>query len=298
MTKRLLATALGATLFMSASGLAFATVLVTTAVTKTKGIAAVVTVDITKSVILQAKQLAEVAQSAQADVTKNDSNILNVITEATSAAPLTPPAPSEVVHSTALLGGTNAAGDVTFGGVTGIVNVNQAPGNANNQGSAVALAYASLDPEANKFLSAQTHIDKAIGVVIAVPCGNKITAVGSIRNDLIGTGALTGGTLGAFNGASGLVGVNQASGNCNNQDNATAIAVGANQTMSLAEADLGLVTANNVISEKDVEKNDKIVGGAFSGASGVMLVNQASGNCNNQGNSVSLVVGTLGTIYQ
>ncbi|MFH0809889.1 MAG: hypothetical protein V2A77_05410 [Pseudomonadota bacterium] len=249
---------------------AFAEVTVITTVTKTKTINEIITPTITKTVLLNAKQLAEVDSSAQADVTKNDTIAANVVIELPGELV---PLPSEVVTSHAEL-----SGDV-FNAVTGIVSLNQAPGNANNQGNAVALAYANDNPA---FLGAQAHVDKLV-------TGNAVIAAFSERSDAIND-AFLGGVTGVFS-------VNQAAGNVNNQDNAVAVAIGADPVMTLAESDLGMTAAANIITETDVNKTDLINMGAFSGASGITSINQASGNANNQANSVAVTVTALSAIF-
>lgn len=270
-----------------------------------------------KAIYLGIKQLAPVDSSAQADVTKNDAIVGNIVLEIPTVTPgndiLEEPDIIGPVLPTALIN-ANA-----FNMASGVTSVNQAPGNANNQGNAVALAYANDNPA---FLNASVHVEKEIGTsderldpgIIAVIVDEFLRwdaiAMGSDGGynpfaNLGGTNIVVGVftprtntiTDTAFQYVTGVTGVNQSAGNLNNQDNAVALAVGGDPTACLAESDLGMVTANNVIAEIAVTKTDLITADAFSVATGVTSVNQSSGNCNNQANSVAVIVSGLSAIF-
>ncbi len=291
-------------LLVSLSVAAFADVAVTTTVTKTKTKTVTEDITVTKDIVLNAKQLAVILTSAQAEVTKNDLNTDNLIIEVPSETfPLI--LPGEEVQATATLS------DFAFSEATGVISVNQAPGSSNNQGNAVALAYVSEtdpDEDAQSLLHAESSVDKtvggldgtidagAIGETIALLmlglsvdlpdtllCSNFVFEFGSTHTDEI--------IDDAFSNATGIISVNQASGAVNNQDNGVSAAVGTTEAIyALAEADLGLINAGNCIVEVDVDHSDAISGNAFMTATGLLSVNQSSGNCNNQANSVAVCV--------
>ncbi len=294
-------------LLVSMSAAAFADVDVTTTVDKDKNKTVTEDITITKNVLLNAKQLAVIETSAQAEVTKNDLNADNLVIEVPAEIePLT--LAGEEVQASAFLG------DFAFQFATGVISVNQAPGSANNQGNAVALAYAAeSDEDPETLLHAESSVDKVVGEIetpsngalrdisgigeaiaalllgltVDLPdgllCSNFVFEWGSTHTDEI--------TDNAFQDATGIVSVNQASGNCNNQDNGVSAAVGTEEIVyALAEADLGLINAGNCIVEVDVLHTDTINTNAFQNATGLLSVNQVSGNCNNQANSLAVCV--------
>jgi len=290
-------------LVLAVAGLALADVDVKTKIDKNVCINEKINPTIDKCVYLGVKQLAPVDSSAQADVTKNDALVGNVVVEIPKVTPgnqiLEEPDIVTPVTPTAELS------DWVFQESTGVISVNQATGNCNNQGNAVAIAYANNNPA---FLMASAHIEKEIGTSdTKLDPGLIATLVEWLRKDdrdlanLGGTNIVVGIQTprsneisdNAFQNAVGVIGVNQSAGNVNNQDNAVALAVGGDPTATLAEADLGMVVANSIVVEKACTKTDQIDDYAFQLARGVIGVNQSSGNCNNQGNSVAVVVTAL-----
>jgi len=173
--------------------------------------------------------------------------------------------------------------DGAFNTTDGIVNVNQSPGSLNNQGNAVAF---SVGNPVNAAGGASTGITNAQASEESFNGGTDSSGnVLSISDsDLKNT--ITGG---AFNGVTGITGVNQSAGYMNNQHNSAAISVG-NGLVALSESDLGQFNTGNTLSEVNVAKNDVIDAGSFTGVSGIVGVNQSSGNLNNQSNVVSLSV--------
>jgi hypothetical protein len=159
-----------------------------------------------------------------------------------------------------------------FGGADGIIQVNQAPGNMNNQGNATAIAV-SLDGDKATLTHSQASEsdDNA---------GNSVNAYDTEITNIINF---------AFRNLTGVVSVNQAGGNMNNQHNSVAIAAG-DGIVALSEADLGQFNTDNYVNEVNTYKTDMITGSAFENFSGVLSVNQASGNMNNQSNVVSVSV--------
>jgi len=93
---------------------------------------------------------------------------------------------------------------------------------------------------------------------------------------------------GSFGGGSGVVGVNQAAGSLNNQNNALSIAVAEPAVYALGEANLGQFNTFNTVDVIDQVRTDSISGGSFDGFAGVAMVNQSSGSINNQANVVDI----------
>jgi hypothetical protein len=101
---------------------------------------------------------------------------------------------------------------------------------------------------------------------------------------------------GSFSDGSGVVGVNQASGHINNQNNALAIAVGEPAVYALGEADLGQFNTFQSVEASDDFRSDTIASGTLSGFAGVAMVNQSSGSMNNQANAVDIAVTNTATL--
>jgi hypothetical protein len=100
----------------------------------------------------------------------------------------------------------------------------------------------------------------------------------------------------AFRGASGLISVNQSSGNGNTQANLAAIAVGNLSEVSTEQ--LGRVNASStdprpVTGNGGNERKQKvaIADSAFAGAHGVVQVNQLAGSGNSTANVFALTIG-------
>ncbi len=172
---------------------------------------------------------------------------------------------------------------------SGLVSVNQAAGNMNNQGNAVAVAF-DLPPGpapppgtggGTGFAEAQASVEQKNGWVFDTEGngGNSIFSVQILfREALIEN---------SVNDNTGIVHVNQSAGNMNNQANALSLAVSLAGGVALSEADLGQFNAFNVVNEFDVFKTATITG-SVQRNTGIIGVNQASGNMANQANVVSV----------
>lgn len=177
---------------------------------------------------------------------------------------------------------------------SGVLKLNQAAGNMNNQGNAISIAVDVIDsggngtPDPNVtdgFTDAQAHVDQK-NFSNVVDTINILFRDGLIRNSI--------------NDNAGVAHVNQAPGNMANQSNAFSLAVSlARGGVALAEADLGQVNRNNRVEESDsrgrdqgqdgfigINKRADIVG-SINGNTGVVGVNQSAGNMANQANVVS-----------
>jgi len=200
-------------------------------------------------------------------------------------------------------------------GNSGLVVTNQAAGSNNNQGSSIAVAVdfgggggtppAPGDPTDTSFANAQASVEQQNGQPVfpggteplnSVPTNgdfalaNHIDAVNLVfRNALI---------TGSINGNSGVVHVNQSTGNNNNQANGLAIAVGLRPGggVAIAEADLGQFNVGNVNLESNESNGnglqvginkDATITGSVNGNTGVIGVNQTVGNMANQANVVA-----------
>jgi hypothetical protein len=179
---------------------------------------------------------------------------------------------------------------------SGIVSVNQAAGNNNNQGDAIAIAIddtsgggGDIPPDAeDSFADSQAHVEQNNRY-------NDIDAVNLAFRDALITGSI--------NGNSGVIHVNQATGNNNNQGNALSVALGLQGTgVALAEADLAQDNYLNENYESDSQGHrdgDPIginktatITGSINDNSGVIGVNQTAGNMANQANVVSVAAAT------
>ncbi|MCJ7617285.1 MAG: hypothetical protein MUO43_12200 [Desulfobacterales bacterium] len=297
-------TAFAFVMAMGLPALADVTVLGTIDKTKTKTVDESVSID--KAIYVGVKQVIHPSNSAEAQALKNDVNKGNTVTEETTppVAPtyytdpidqqqvmLDPGSPAvPVIKSAVIDGGSMDA-------AAGIINVNQSPGSINNQGNAVALSYSDIpatvtevtDPLKGEteymggvFLHAESSAELINGglddVVDSIGAGNVVTAdPGTTRTNTID---------GALNGISGILGVNQSAGNINNQNNAASLSVGS-AVAALSEADLGLYNVGNVSNENGTVTTDSITNAALASASGIIGVNQSSGNMNNQANVVA-----------
>lgn len=166
-------------------------------------------------------------------------------------------------------------------GNSGIVSINQAAGNMNNQGTAVAF---SVDVGGGVPGSDGTGFAESQASGEQVNFENDVDTVNILFRDSH--------ISDAGNNNSGVLYVNQASGNINNQANGLSVAVSLVPGVALSEADLGQLNAANFVDEVGesgsfINKLTEVLG-SFNGNSGIVGVNQTSGNMANQANVVSL----------
>jgi hypothetical protein len=203
-------------------------------------------------------------------------------------------------------------------GNAGIVALNQASGNMNNQGNnlAVAVDVARGTPggpppgggpnpeqfEGNGFAEAQASTDQKNGAYNILGEDNvTVTGVGFAPNVVDAINLLFRDALisGSINNNDGVVMVNQAPGNMNNQANNLALAVSfaENSGVALSEADLGQLTTGNTVRESGdglqlaigINKSARITG-SLSDNTGIVAANQATGNMSNQSNTLAMAV--------
>jgi len=259
-------------------GMARADVFVHATIDKTKDITVTETVTITKSIDLQVQEQIPVDSVAENDIVKNQRNQYNYVQDDNGQS------------STDITG--------SGGGLSGIGNFNQASGYINNQGNEVSVTFAD-SPSGFALAHSQASIEQTNGQFVTDPPtpGGPVTPNSSFYNvyeqvftatqsDSIGT---------SFEAASGVIGINQAAGNLNNQNNAVAIAVATTVVYALGEADLGQFNTGNWANVQDQNRSDSITG-SFGAASGIVQVNQSSGSLNNQANVVQVAVSQFATL--
>jgi len=166
---------------------------------------------------------------------------------------------------------------------SGIVGVNQASGNMNNQANAVSVA---VDPGGQNDHHNNHHDRDRFDPNSAFAHSQAASDQKNEDNKSVSLVSRSTSTLGVSN-ASGIIGVNQASGSMNNQANAVSVAVGAGRDagVALSEADLGQVNSYNRAFSFFSSSSATI---STVGGSGIIGVNQSSGHMNNQSNVVSV----------
>lgn len=259
---------------------AMADVVATVDVNKTKDIRITERINITKTAQINARVARNVQKAAESQALVNQTNNNNEVCTNCDEK-------RDIIRDS---GNNNS----------GVLKINQAGGNLNNQGNAISIAVddainqppsATPDPDQG-FANSQAHVDQKNN-------NNNIDTVNIVFREAH--------IENSINGNSGLAHVNQATGNMANQSNAFSLAVTlttAGGGIALAEADLGQVNAAHVVLESDSQGRDQkdreIPGLGFSGIkkdvqmissvnlnTGVVGLNQSSGNMANQANVVS-----------
>lgn len=195
-------------------------------------------------------------------------------------------------------------------GNTGVVSINQAVGNMNNQGTLVSVAVdaASDGPpelvgEANSgFAESIAAADQRNGTPDALAGTDGSYTSGANLIDTVNIVFRNARIDGSFNTNTGLVYGNQASGHMANQVNVLSLAFAIDDNgVALAEADLGQVNANSIVNESDDPTDTLSIGvvkvaatvNSLNGNTGIVGVNQSVGNLANQANVISIAaVGT------
>lgn len=114
---------------------------------------------------------------------------------------------------------------------------------------------------------------------------NELEEVETFRTDTIENSA---------NGNTGVLSVNQASGNFLNQGNAVsaAVATGADPSFGEAQANAQQINSDVPFNSVDGTEREALITGSVQGGSGITHVNQAVGVFGNQANAVSMAVTT------
>jgi hypothetical protein len=156
----------------------------------------------------------------------------------------------------------------TFRDGRGILSINQASGNINNQANVRVLAIADGEGLLQDYsLAVSTRSIK-----------NTVIVYGGEREDRISN---------SFGGAIGIVGVNQSAGSLNQQVNVVVLGIGVAlgpDVVALGDAALGETIADN--SATGSSNRADIITDSFAGFRGIAQVNQSSGDLNVVGNSV------------
>ena len=178
----------------------------------------------------------------------------------------------------------------SLSGNSGVISVNQSTGNMNNQGTAISFSINEGPAgDGEVYRDAKSSWADSLAAVGQLNYDNRVVSEDILFRDST--------IQNSGNTNSGLLYVNQSAGNMNNQANALSAAVsdptdGDNTDLggvALSEADLGQINTNNRVRERRIEKNADIVG-SFNTNTGIIGVNQASGNFANQANVVSLAI--------
>jgi hypothetical protein len=175
---------------------------------------------------------------------------------------------------------TGSSSLATVGG-SGIVNVNQASGNMNNQANAVSVAVDPGGSSNNNGFHFFDRFDPDSAFAHSQAAADQKNENNESKNFFASsTSSLT-------VGGTGIVNVNQASGSMNNQANAVSVAVGVGSKagVALSEADLGQVNSYNYAGAAFYASSATINNVT---GSGIVNVNQSSGHMNNQSNVVSV----------
>lgn len=159
-----------------------------------------------------------------------------------------------------------AIGGNAFGAAQGNIQVNLAAGEANAQANLTSVAV-------GRSARAETHASQVVGTVSATPGSYSATINGN-----------------AFNAASGLISVNEASGAGNAQANSIAIAIAglggeavSTNTLSQVAGSPG-AHAPGPVPHNHVAISDE----AFAHANGLIQINQAAGSANASANHFAL----------
>lgn len=153
----------------------------------------------------------------------------------------------------------------------GVLSVNQAAGDRQQQANTRSLAIGAPATAAGRLVQEQTPDGAA----------NVLEARSSIRGD-------------AFSNGRGVLGVNQSSGSGNQQSNALHVSVGAR----VENLDDGILAQQSVMPSQDSDLTETSPGRravdtdnrAFAGSKGVVQLSQSAGVGNRMGNTISIRV--------
>ncbi len=152
---------------------------------------------------------------------------------------------------------------------SGIISINQASGSMNNQEN---VRIVTLISEANSLSNMQ------MSKVARISSNETQTKGSNNRKNIIED---------SFNDNTGIIGVNQSSGNYNIQSNNLLMAVGGLVTLDNIELE-GVIFSDNVIDQDESGDRQNLVNNSFSNTSGIVQVTQASGDMSVLGNNLAL----------
>jgi hypothetical protein len=235
-------------------------------ITKVKDIQVVQTVRINKDIFIRVRLVQEYNGAAEADAVSNQLNTANDVMGNIDGNPNNP---AYGINRHAVIRDS-------INRNSGIVGVNQDVGNMVNQGNVVAVA---LTVSPSSVTNSQAEADQ-------VNVRNNVIHLENFSRDRFDRSATIENSI---DGNTGVVGVNQNSGNMNNQLNKLALAIGPGSKVALSEAALGQVNTDNRVTEVATNRFDRITN-SINNNSGIVGVNQSSGNMNNQASVVSMAV--------
>jgi hypothetical protein len=171
----------------------------------------------------------------------------------------------------------------SFSGGRGIFNVNQDSGNVNNQANVLVVVFAAKDAGI-QVLEVDTKIERA---------NNTVVSNDSPREDRL---------VDSFNDTVGVVGVNQSSGNGNQQSNVLVMGIGlmvGSEAVVLDEQALEMLFPDApelaLLEEAGAPRSDTI-SGSFQNFSGVAQVTQSSGDLNVLQNTLGVSFVEMGAL--
>ncbi len=152
---------------------------------------------------------------------------------------------------------------------SGLLNINQASGNMNNQSNSAIITF----QQEGSIININSYHE-------GISTGNKIKITGaSSRKALIS---------GSFLNAKGVFMVNQSPGNLNQQSNVFVLSIG--KPVELGERELSMISGDNIIDyDKDagIERKDTLVN-SFTNSSGIGMITQSSGDLNTIHNTLAI----------
>jgi hypothetical protein len=244
------------------AGPAFAEVTVTANISKDKDITVTETVTKTKTVTINVFMNVLLPGAAEAQALANVTNTENTVCQGVNCG-----TEQGVKNPATIENSVNTN--------SGIVGVNQDNGNMVNQANLVSVG---VTASSESVADVQAELDQ-------VNTSNTVTHDEPVAD--VDNGNATATITGSITGNTGVVGVNQNAGNMNNQTNAVAVALGVGTAVALAESALGQVNTGNTVDELNTVKFDTI-SGSITGNTGVVQVNQSTGNMNNQASVISV----------
>jgi hypothetical protein len=287
------------------SGSALADVFAFADIYKDKNVTETINIDITKTITVNVTYTETVIGDAEAHTLVNQVNAYNYVD---GKDDLEPGDLGYDIELDATIGAGADANDVPIGSIssnTGVIGVNQDVGNMVNQANAVTLAETistSSITESQAHGEQNNYYNESYQTEVLTWAKDGITGDGEVVDgEPLDAGDLafaaenpgrldpdkTALIENSINQNSGIVGVNQNSGNNNNQANGVAIAVGFGSHVALAEADLGQYNAwNTLFAFETLHVNT--ISNSINDNSGTVTVNQTSGSNNNQGSMISL----------
>ncbi len=266
--------AVAALTFGLAASPAFADVTANLEVTKKKTVLIVQPTSIAKSADLRVVYRGALTDAATAQALVNSSNTDNVVTWSVDNDPndgvntAGNPADMRIVRKALI---ENSVKDNT-----GIGQLNQDTGNFANQGNVIS---GGLDFGKDAFANAEAYAEQ-------ITTGNNAS---HREGPLAPRNAppIDATINGSFSDNSGVFMGNQNAGNVNSQHNVLALAVADSAVWALSDAGLNQVNSGNVAFETNTVKRDQILN-SVNGNTGIVLVNQAVGNMNNQATVISI----------